>query len=71
MATLNDKLYAIGGDQTTSIEFFDSNNPSAGWQVYSQAPLAVERSYTSCVAITTPSETYRQHFKVGCNTAMR
>ncbi len=53
MATLNEKLYAVSGSGTTSIEFFDANNPSAGWQLYSQTSFAVERKASSCVAIRT------------------
>ncbi len=53
MATLNDKLYAISGFDTTSIEFFDANNPVVGWQLYSQASFAVEREASSCAAIRT------------------
>ncbi len=53
MATLNDKLYAISGYRRTTIEFFDASNPSAGWQLYSQASFAVERAGSSCVAIQT------------------
>ncbi len=45
LATLNGKLYAIG----SSIEFFDANNPMAGWQPYSQASFS--RLSSSCVAI--------------------
>ncbi len=51
MATLNNKLYAIGG--STSIEFFDANNPAAGWQLYGQASFAVKRDRNSCVTIRT------------------
>ncbi len=53
MATLNEKLYAISGKDTMSIEFFDANNPAAGWQLYSQASFAVERKASSCAAIPT------------------
>ncbi len=53
MATLNEKLYAIGGDGTTSIEFLDANNPAAGWQLYSQASFPVERRASSCLTIRT------------------
>ncbi len=54
MATLNGKLYAIGGEGgRTSIEFFDGNNPAAGWQNYSQAAFSVARIRSSCVTIRT------------------
>ncbi len=55
MATLNDKLYAIGGNGTNSIEFLDANKESAGWQNYSQASFAVQRYFSaiSCAAIRT------------------
>ncbi len=39
----NDKLYAISGTGTRSIEFFDANNPGAGWQLYSQASFNSSR----------------------------
>ncbi len=39
MATLNNKLYTFGN--ATFVEFFDANNPVAGWQIYSQASFAV------------------------------
>ncbi len=53
MAAIYDKLYAVSGDNTTSIEFFDANNPAAGWQMYSQAAFVVARPGISCVAIRT------------------
>ncbi len=58
MATLNDKLYAIGGGGTKSIEFFDANNREAGWQLYSQASFPVERIGISCVTVGTPKGTF-------------
>ncbi len=49
MATVNAKLYAIGGG--SSIEYYDANHPTAGWQNYAQASFASEKRYVSCVAI--------------------
>ncbi len=58
MPALNDKLYAIGGFGTKSIEFFDANNHSAGWQFYRQGSFNVERSAASCVTVGTPNGTF-------------
>ncbi len=53
MAALNNKLYAVAGEGTGSIEFFDADNLAAGWQMYSQASFPVARAKSSCVTIRT------------------
>ncbi len=49
MANVHGKLYAIGG--ASSIEYYDANNPTAGWQSYGQAAFAAEKRYVSCLAM--------------------
>ncbi len=53
MATLNEKLYAISGGGSPAIDYFDANNPAAGWKRYSQAAFPVPKGGISCTAIRT------------------